>query len=720
MAKKLLFFLLLMLLTSLDAMADYQKYEPESGECWVDDNGIIYKVVDDIMYLYSYNQPATDLQEATVPGAPTWDYDKEYDLEILDYFEAEGYTVTQVYRQAFNGVTNIKTLKIPNTIEKIGASAFANCTGLETITCYATTPPDLSAGSCFGMATSTSNGYYATVYVPYGCKEAYLNDDPTNESYRGWGYYAAQGYFTYEELAEGETGTVTQGILTVTPETNSRLKGVLESITISYDGGVALNAESLSIDILDSDGAVAAILKPATSANSDGSYTLYVYDATGTAQTPLSTYGDYTLTIPGGSFTLGEDKSIENVKTTLNYTVEDDNQYTIILDPENGYKSSSTISSFTVSCEDGIEQLIGLDFNYLYVYNDGSSDPITNITKNGAVSDSETTINFVFDSSISKPGTYRFTFPEGSFRVGPYNQLSDAIEVTYTILGDVVEEEGEWTINPEESTAVSSLEEIQIQYSTGLEIAEGKEDQIVLTGSNGNTYTSNDFTIETITNGIIITLSEEITEAGTYTLSAPAGTFLLGQTKKESDDFSASFIVVSYALNFNPEDGSTLEIIDTFTITCEDGLEAVLNDQNEMADLNIISNGEIVALGVPDQGNPTFDEDGNIIGYTYTVEVKVYDEDTESYSYEISPITDSGTYTIELGRGYFLLGEEKIINDICSCIYTIEEKQSSSIHDITTTKEIQDNNYYNLSGQRVSAIRKSGVYIINRKKIIAK
>ncbi|MCD8209930.1 MAG: leucine-rich repeat domain-containing protein [Prevotella sp.] len=709
MAKKITICLLLMLLTSIGAMADYEYYPDQ--DCWVDENGVIYKFVDGVMNLYSYNKPATgDYGTATVPGAPEWDYDKDYDLEILDYFEDEGYVVTQIYRQAFNGITNIKSLTIPATIEKIGTSAFANCTGIEKITCYAKTPPDISAGSCFGMASNGSSAYKATVYVPYGCKDAYLNDRP-NTANSGWGYYATMGFFTFEELEEGDIGTVTKGVLTVDPETNSRIKGQLESITISYEGGVALSDASLQVEVNDSEGEVAAILKPAAAANQDGSYTLYMYDVTGTTITPLTKFDDFKLTIPSGSFNLGEDKMTINVKTSLNYTVEDDAVYTITLDPENGYISNETLEYFTVSCEDGLKELKYFDWDHINVY-DTNSNIFTFVTKDGDVEDTETVVTFVFDTPISTPGTYKFTFPEGTFRVGPNNQWSGAIDVTYTVSDDVVETEGKWSYYPSDTTAITSLKEIQIQYSTGLVIAEGKEDGITLTGSNGNIFTSNDFTIETITNGITITLSEEIVETGTYTLSAPAGTFLLGQTKQESGDFSVSFVVASYTLSFDPEDGTTLLPLDAFTVTCQAGLDPVLDDQDEMGVLNVNRDGELIAVAVPDQKNPITDEDGNIISYSFTVMSK----DNRSQAY---PIDVNGTYVIEMGRGYFQLGPEKVLNDLTTCTYYIVD--GAGIKDIEVdTTDSSSNEYFNLSGQRVTTPKAGGVYIIGGKKVVVK
>ncbi len=770
MAKKFTLFLLLMLLTSIGAIADDEptKYtmtddsNDTTTDYWLTDQGLLYTTNpnnDAEMVFYGYNKPYVSQYDHGIvyildddgnpdPSVPTWDDDlADVEVEILTM--VNNMPVTGIYTSALSGKTNIVKVIIPKYITSIEKQAFYNCSGLKEVRSYNPEHPTLGENVFGSLYSNLVEG--VTLYVPDGSSDDYKNDNPqytqhksdysSYGSAKGWGdycvYIATSSSGSTAGLTKGptftsviemdpeDTGPTIEGYMDVSPTSNERVPGQLESITLSStDGAITLyDEEAFPILIYSTDDrseAVASLMYNEDSLDeTEGTYTLYVYDADGETQQALTTYGDYTFTIPELAFWIGDESATTgNAPLTLYYTIEDDNQYTIILNPENGFYSSGTLSDISVSCEDGIEQLIGLDINYIYVYKDEDENPFTWIAKDGDVEDTETTINFVFDTSISTPGTYKFTFPEGAFRVGPNNQLSEPIEVTYTISDDVVEEEGEWTFYPAESSTISSLEEIRIQYSTGLEIADGKEDQITLTSTNGDTYTSNDFTIETIYNGILITLNEEITEAGTYTLSAPAGTFLLGQTKKESDDFSISYIVVSYTVTFSPEDGETLEIIDTFTITCEDGLEAVLNDQNEMADLNIISNGEIVALGVADKGNPITDEDENVIGYNFTVEVKVYDEDTETYSYEISPIKDSGTYTIELGRGYFLLGDEKLISDSCSCTYTIEEDESLGIN--IATEQIQDNIFYNLSGQRVSALKKGDVYIFNGKKILVK
>ncbi len=715
--------ILLSLLSSVIAFADYQAYEDEeSGKCWVDDDGVIYKLVemDDgslSMALYGYNKPAaSEWEDPTIPGAPEWDASKECNLEILDY--VAGYSVTLIYTSAFMSQTNIVSLVIPATITTIQKQAFYGCTSIKEIWCYATTPPEITGINPFGMGTNSTNAPFATVYVPYGTKalyEAIIYADEAEKN-KSWGYYATYPveedvkYFTFEEMEEGAQGPTTQGLLTVWPESSTRISGKLESITVSYEGGVELLKSDLEIEVINTDSLRAlAVLKPALEANSDGSYTLYVYDENKEEKTPLTLYGDYTIEIPEGSFSLGAGK-IGNVKTALNYTIEDDNDYVVTISPESGYSSNSSLSSFEVSCEDGIEQLLAYEINHLYVYRDGDADAFTYVTKDGDVKDSETIANFVFDIPLSTPGKYTFTFPAGTFRVGPYNQWSGAMEITYYVTDDVEEEEGEWAIYPSDSTAISSISEIQLQYSTGLEIVEEKQGQISITDDKGNTY--QDFTLETIYNGIKITLSEEVTSPGLYTLYVPQGAFLLGQTKQASDEITRTFTIAIYDIVFSPEDGSVLEEISSFSLLCYETLEYLPDPDDNMYVLNVLKEDEIMAIAVPNDEEPILDADNNIIGYTYSL-VNVEDRD------EDITLSDSGTYTIDVGYNNFLLGPEKVVNKATSCTYIIKEAESTPIENVTIKESTQEA-YYNLLGQRVSTLKKGNIYVINGKKIIIK
>lgn len=62
------------------------------------------------------------------------------------------------------------TITIPENVESIGDWAFYSCTGLESITSKATTPPVCGYYYCFGRVDKD-----IPLYVPYGSGDAYGN-----------------------------------------------------------------------------------------------------------------------------------------------------------------------------------------------------------------------------------------------------------------------------------------------------------------------------------------------------------------------------------------------------------------------------------------------------------------------------------------------------------------------------------------------------------------
>lgn len=76
-------------------------------------------------------------------------------------------TVTRIMPQAFDSADRLTSVTIPASVEEIGAAAFMYCSGLETIICERTTPPQ-GASNMFALISST-----AKIYVPAGSGSAY-------------------------------------------------------------------------------------------------------------------------------------------------------------------------------------------------------------------------------------------------------------------------------------------------------------------------------------------------------------------------------------------------------------------------------------------------------------------------------------------------------------------------------------------------------------------
>ena len=74
--------------------------------------------------------------------------------------------VTSIGLEAFNGCSSLTSLTIPEGVTSIGSSAFNGCSSLTSVYVKMETPPAIKS-------TVFSNRANATLYVPYGCSEAY-------------------------------------------------------------------------------------------------------------------------------------------------------------------------------------------------------------------------------------------------------------------------------------------------------------------------------------------------------------------------------------------------------------------------------------------------------------------------------------------------------------------------------------------------------------------
>ena len=90
-------------------------------------------------------------------------------------------SVTEIGASAFAGCYNLTSITIPKSVTMIGDGAFEACTKLNAITVLNTTPPLLERDKEGWERVFYSSCYEdATLYVPKGCVEVYRNAD-------GWG-----------------------------------------------------------------------------------------------------------------------------------------------------------------------------------------------------------------------------------------------------------------------------------------------------------------------------------------------------------------------------------------------------------------------------------------------------------------------------------------------------------------------------------------------------
>ena len=88
--------------------------------------------------------------------------EKEVEIHESVTVDGEQYPVTAIASSAFESNTTIKQVSIPETIEKIGENAFADCVNLSAIYCHSEEPIALSIAD---MKANTRNGNESTTNV---------------------------------------------------------------------------------------------------------------------------------------------------------------------------------------------------------------------------------------------------------------------------------------------------------------------------------------------------------------------------------------------------------------------------------------------------------------------------------------------------------------------------------------------------------------------------
>lgn len=117
--------------------------------------------------------------------------ESKVEVEIPSSLDISGevHSVEAIQAEAFMDNEKLKTVTIPETIKEIGESAFAGCTNLTDIYCYAENPIDLTGSATTRTRGSVASQVFAGVdkdvcvlWVPEGCVSAYRNAG-------GWGEF---------------------------------------------------------------------------------------------------------------------------------------------------------------------------------------------------------------------------------------------------------------------------------------------------------------------------------------------------------------------------------------------------------------------------------------------------------------------------------------------------------------------------------------------------
>ena len=135
---------------------------------WVADI-LIFRRLFALCFDFSIGSSAFDgcssLTSVTIPNSVTSIGDYPFlncsSLDTLNFLA----NVETIAKSVISGCYNLKSLAISSSVTSIEDSAFASCKNIRVITCYATTPPDITS--------TTFANYDATLYVPASCVDVY-------------------------------------------------------------------------------------------------------------------------------------------------------------------------------------------------------------------------------------------------------------------------------------------------------------------------------------------------------------------------------------------------------------------------------------------------------------------------------------------------------------------------------------------------------------------
>ena len=339
-----------------------------------------------------------------------------------------------------------------------------------------------------------------------------------------------------------------------------------------------------------------------------------------------------------------------------------------------------------------------------------------------------------FDAVVMEPGTYTLELPAGLVTAADGKEFVGA-KYEFT----VVAKAPSYSISPNGSADVNSIEKITIKCENVAEIAVDEAKQVWLTCG----VTEYAGVVVKSENNIEITFKldgeevAKIEEEGEYVLTLPEGLF----TMRGLDDSEVAYPGEEITYNVvAPSAVAPLEVANV-TVTAEGLIEVKYNQEVRLAwnadwtarpgaEIVVFNeNNEEVKLQVyeVDNGNiesrvlyTSFESEWNPGSYV----------DNIAPHWEIAPLP-AGTYTLDVSQILLEYAPEHYTDEYgypntrwqgpksCEGTYTITvEAVDTAIDGVEA--EVENDVIYDLTGRRVNEITKAGIYIVNGKKVLVK
>ena len=315
----------------------------------------------------------------------------------------------------------------------------------------------------------------------------------------------------------------------------------LQHFTITFAGlPVTVNADS--VPTLQKGGGATATGH--MRAGDDGTSVQVDFDESFTAS------GHYFLNLPGASITVNGQRLLP---LTLRFNIEGDMESfyeQITIDPAEGEVDS--LQYFTISFPEYVGEIAN-----------GSRATLTNTTTEQTYSGEMIGVGFnaivYFADVISDAGNYTLTVPAGAVVVYGLEEEIHELKFNYTIEGHTPTFYDKITIDPVEGR-MQSLQNFTITFPEYVtEIVPGSKALMT------NTTTGSTYEAEMIDVGynVLVNFAEEMTEAGRYTLTIPAGAIVVDVLGEEMHELQFNYYILKEEMpefTINPPEGEVYRL----------------------------------------------------------------------------------------------------------------------------------------------------------------
>ena len=422
----------------------------------------------------------------------------------------------------------------------------------------------------------------------------------------------------------------------------------------------------------------------------------------------LLTPGTYSYTIPAGMV-----KSVggeEFAEQTFTFTVVETFEI-VNITPANGEVEKLETLSFTFNKAVATVDLSKFALWFNYGTQIALEDKLT-----ATISEDKKTVTVEFESPITAPGSYDLPIDAGAF-VSEDGAESESQYMWFNIVDyspsfSLMDMNG-YLNDGDRRQQLGNVIEIMFNNVNEVELVEGKTVTVYLPGAGEVIGTASK-----VNSSILVTFDQEFTEEGEYIIEIPAGMFKMDGVENERRELTVEL----YTLQITP-----LEVASITNVVDENGhIVAIRVAYNQDVTLAYDEYYQTISSNIS-----LMDDKGNAINLVEnyneslpwtTLEYVLGSLDEETWQIATTPLTEAGTYTLDLSQIVVRYGYNPDTWDYSASGYcegthtiTVEATGIESAEAATENAVI-----YDLLGRRIEKITGAGLYIVNGKKVLVK